>query len=696
MNLNKHIFQYPVFKLLLPFIIGIIIEIYTKFYSNILLFSAITFILFLTFIVAQKTIIHKYAFRWLYGFIVFLNMVLFGIIITSLNKNKPDDNFNIQDSTYIGIIDEIPEKKENSLKTTVKLLSPKNYKVILYLEPSDNEPAIGNYIIFNTRLQEIKNPGNPHEFDYKKYLSFHNIFLQSYVKKENWKISKVKSPFNIRYYANNISNAILNIYESNELSGKELNIISAITLGYKSNLSRETKEIFSKSGAIHILAVSGLHVGIIFLILSFALKFLNKNNGSRIIKSIIILLSIWIYAFIAGLSPSIQRASLMFSIITLGNLLNRQNSIYQSLALSAFILLLINPYNITEIGFQLSYLAVFGIVYFQPKIFKLIIFKNPVLSYLWALMAVSIAAQITTFPLTLFYFHQFPSLFLLTNLLVVPYAFIIIIFTILGILFSFLPSLSLLIFSIIEFQTNYLYLFLEFIQNQQFALIENIFFVEYHLILYFLLIIFITSFIIQKSGKFAILSLTVILSIIILNQFSNYTFTNNKKYVAYNTNGNSLHAFYINKKCYLLSDSNLNESGLIYAVKNDLLFSGIKNNNIYFITKNEIPAKNKDIYYKKIFDHYYIFKFDSIKILFVDKALPDYLITNKKLFLDYIIIKNNANVDVSDLVKTFNTGKIIIDSSNNYYNAKKWINQCNNLEIPYHYINMDGAFEYIL
>ncbi|MFC2138898.1 ComEC/Rec2 family competence protein, partial [Bacteroidota bacterium] len=505
MNLNRYLFQYSIFKLLLPFIIGICIEINFQIYSPIFFYIITCVFLLLLFFNINRKISQTYKFRWFYGVAVNAFMILFGVLLIHLNQNKPENKFN-DANTFIGIIDEAPLKKENSIKTIVKLVFPEKYKVLIYLEPSDDDPKLGDYLIFNTHLKNTSNTGNPHEFDYKKYLSFHNIHLQSYIKKENWTISKVPGPFQIRYYANNIRYKIFKLYQLNELTGKELNIISALTLGYKSNLSRETKEIFSKSGAIHILAVSGLHVGIIYLLFSFIFKFLDNTKRGRVLKSLIILILIWIYAFITGLSPSIQRASLMFSIIIFGNLLSKQNSVYQSLALSAFIILLINPYELTEIGFQLSYTAVFGIVYFQPRIFKLIAFKNPILSYLWALISVSIAAQITTFPLILYYFHQFPSLFIISNLVVVPFAFISIVLTISGIILSFTPAISIFLFKLIKILTDFIYTFLEFIQKQSYSVIEDIYFIEPHLILTFLLIIFLSIFFIQKSGKYVVLS----------------------------------------------------------------------------------------------------------------------------------------------------------------------------------------------
>ncbi len=694
MELNKYLLKYSIFRLLIPFIIGIIFEIYFQLFAFIFLYTSVAAIFLLMLINSTKKISHYFNFHLFYGCTAFCIMILIGVTLTSLNKSIPDYNKVSNSTTYIGAIEEEPEEKENSIKVIIKIRHPLNNKVLLYLEPSSNKIKIGDYLIFNTHLEEISNTGNPHEFNYKKYLSFHNIYYQAYVKNSNWKISHFSNHFQLRVFANTIRNKILNIYEANGLSGKELNIISAITLGYKSKLSSEIKEIFSKSGAIHVLAVSGLHVGIIYLLLSFCLKFFDTFKKGLFFKSLIIILGIWMYAIITGLSPSIQRSSLMFTIIAIGKLLNRQNSIYQSIALSAFIILLINPLTITEIGFQLSYLAVFGIIYFQPKINKLILIKNPVFSYLWALISVSLAAQITTFPLTLYYFHQFPLLFLFTNLLIIPFTFIIIFLSIAGIILSVIPFISYFIFQSIYFLTKAIYLILNFIQNQPYSVIENIFFIEPHLILTFILILFVSTFFIRKVGKYLILSLTVLFIILLYNQFINYQFIQQKKYMVYNSRGNSIHAFYQNKKCYLFTNLLNPKSNIDYSIKNDLIYSGVKKKNIKCISADSISIKDNNIYLKKIFNgHASVIQFNSIKLLIVKDSIPNNIITNNRLHLDYIVLSNNVKIKITDILKLFSAKKIIIDSSTNYKDANKWITDCRKLGIPFHYTYTEGAFK---
>ena len=211
---------------------------------------------------------------------------------------------------------------------------------------------------------------------------------------------------------------------NNGVEGKQLKVASALLLGYRENLDKELVKSYASAGAMHVLAVSGLHVGILYLLLTRIFSFLKKvkkvKNG-KFILTILIVSFLWFYAIMTGLSASVMRATTMFSFIVIGNeLLNRKTSIYNTLAVSAIILMIINPFIVYQVGFQLSYVAVVGIVYLQPKLNRLFYSRYKLVRGVWAITCVSLAAQIATFPLSLHYFHQFSTYFFISNLIVIP------------------------------------------------------------------------------------------------------------------------------------------------------------------------------------------------------------------------------------------------------------------------------------
>ncbi|NJO90405.1 MAG: ComEC/Rec2 family competence protein, partial [Chloroflexia bacterium] len=242
--------------------------------------------------------------------------------------------------------------------------------------------------------------------------------------------------------AYDLRSSILSVYQSSGIQGDEFAILAALTLGVKDYLSDEIVEAYSDSGAMHVLAVSGLHVGILMAMLNMIFSFFWKRKKLLVLKSIIILVFLWLFALITGLAPSVTRSALMFSFFILSKNSGKRPSSYNSLAAAAFIILLFNPNALFHVGFQLSFLAVISILLFQQKLYRTIDIKNKYLDYFWQLTTVSLAAQIGTTPISIFYFHQFPIYALLTNIIVIPAAAIILNAVILLLIANFYAPLA--------------------------------------------------------------------------------------------------------------------------------------------------------------------------------------------------------------------------------------------------------------
>ena len=180
-----------------------------------------------------------------------------------------------------------------------------------------------------------------------------------------------------------------------ELSKNEMAVLSALTLGYKDELEPELREDFSYAGVMHILAVSGLHIGVIYMMLQLIFSMAFRRAKSKILSTLFTLCALWLYAFMTGLPPSVIRATTMFSLVAIGTALNRKSQIYNTISVSAFIILPGNPNLLFDVGFQLSYTAVIGIVTFNQNQL-LIQGKNQKLKWLTDSMAVSLAAQVGT------------------------------------------------------------------------------------------------------------------------------------------------------------------------------------------------------------------------------------------------------------------------------------------------------------
>lgn len=516
---------------------------------------------------------YRFQFTSLFGLLSQFIFIALGIIIFQGYNTKP---YFFDSGNYLATVLEAPQEKQNSYKSVIKVnfaeqdgtVRRTNEKVLVYF--AKNEPAkilkAGDRIIAGNSPNFIKNFGNPYEFDYKNYLARKRIYRQVYLSAQSWKPAGSSSK-NLLTIAEQFREKLLNIYEKQKLGNNETEILSALTLGYKRGLDPEIKRVFSSAGAMHVLAVSGLHVGIIYMVFAFLFGFLRKRKTGRYIFIISSILLLWSYACITGLSPSVLRASTMFTIVIIGTNINRRANIYNSLAASAMFLLLINPNNLFEVGFQLSYAAVFGIVFLQPKLAVLWPVENKILKFFWSLLTVSVAAQIATFPLTSYYFNQFPTYFWITNLIVIPAVTLLIPLGIAILCFANVPVVSTILAFLVKYLIKGVYFILKSIELLPYSVQE----VSIHPIELIFLLAFLFSIFYFFAGLRPNLlkwSLLFLLLLSVSTLAINYRNSKNKTIIIYNADNPTIHLI-SGKKNYLISDKKPEENlgRMIQAVK---------------------------------------------------------------------------------------------------------------------------------
>ncbi len=383
-------------------------------------------------------------------------------------------------SHYMVEIESSPEKTARSVRYfgTVSQLRIDgkwmrvNKKVLLYGNHTTSSPwRYGDIVMIGGSLALLENAKNPHVFDYSLYLQRKGIYLSGFVN-DYHHMGQIAVP-TLRSVASRTGDFFDNLLSRYITSERELNMARAMILGRRIDMTPEMDFAYQATGTSHILSVSGLHVGIIYIVLASVLGFL-KNGRSRWLHYGGILVALWAYTIVTGLSPSAQRAATMFSFVLIANLINRRSNIYNTLFGSAFILLIISPALIYSVSFQLSYLAVLGIVYLYNPIYGLMEVKNRVLNFFWKITAVSVAVQIAAFPVTIYYFHQFPALFAVTNLFAIPTATVVMIG---GLVLLVVSSLTPVAAILGKFLTAWIYSFNEilvFFTNLDFNAIEGL------------------------------------------------------------------------------------------------------------------------------------------------------------------------------------------------------------------------------
>jgi competence protein ComEC len=357
--------------------------------------------------------------------IIMLGCFLLGQANIILQKNEVNGKYILTsegESRFLISLEEYELKDSITAKAVGRLYYLENekwkdtgIKSILYIEGKKVISLSQNdFILTMTKFHPIANKNNPGEFNAINFWKTKGITHIGYLKEVD--ILEIK-----RFQDNWIDTQLAQLRNKlsqvlkNELNGSNLAIAQALILGDKSMLDQETRNSFGATGAMHVLAVSGLHIGIITQLLLYLFQFSSKLITRRNAVFITVLL-LWVYALLTGFSPSVVRAVFMFSVLILSQETGGNYAPINVLFFTAFILILFNPFVIYDIGFQLSYLAMLGIYSLYKPIAAWYITKNKILNYLWQGSAIGFAAQAMTVPLTLYYFHQFPNYFALTNL----------------------------------------------------------------------------------------------------------------------------------------------------------------------------------------------------------------------------------------------------------------------------------------
>ena len=698
----------PLLRLLFPFVVGIVLAIYlptTSFYP-LFIFGTL-FISFLS-LVSIRKINNKYSLRWFFGILIHLNLIVGGYALTCFNNEVKTVNLNTQ-LTNQYLIAEITEPivvKENSVKIILAIQGIKTQqkwesaegKAIVYLQKDSNSIHLqmNDVISFEPKLKNVSAPQNPHEFDYRRYLAYHLIHQQAYLSSSNWKLLKKSNTTSIFARAATLRKNLIKLLEDLGVKEERLSVASALILGYKDDIDAQLKSAYSSAGAMHVLAVSGLHVGVIFLIFNQLLLFLNKIKYGKYVKGILLILILWVYALLTGLSPSVMRAATMFSFIVGAKITGIHSNFFNTLAASALTLLLINPLLIMEVGFQLSYLAVIGIVVIQPWIYNLYYTKWWLLDKIWGLTAVSIAAQIATFPLGLYYFHQFPNYFLLSNLLIIPLAILILYWGLLVIALSPIPQVATYFGKALDYIILFLNESVMYIDQIPYSLSQNIKFTIFDNYLTYIAIISVILLIhLRKYSYFLVASCCVIV-LLSLRLLDKNTSLNQRIFTVYNIPAHTAINFIDGTDNILISDLQLLETKekLLFHVQNNWIQKGVETEKI--VTLNELIQQHQistqlTINNDKLFNKRNYFQFYDKRIALITKDFKLFE-TENPLKVDYLIVSQNTTHKLQEVLKIIQPLEIIIDASNSHYVAEKLRKQALELELTCWSIPHDGAF----
>lgn len=630
-----------------------------------------------------------YSHRWVFGAGAFLLFFSLGATYVSIAKSHIIEA-TFDDKAFLTVqVDDNPIKTKYGCRWTSRVVeAPPTIKMLIGTKAISysKDTILPNYssiLRVRARVASIDPPKNPYEFSFKDYYAHQGIYSSMFIPKEGMLFlgkAEVNPILRLAYY---LQRYTLQTFVRLGFNGDELGVILALMIGDKQFLDGNLKTMYANVGAMHILAVSGMHVALYYFVLASLLFFLKGRVGG-LLRGIIILLALWIFTFVAGFSPSIVRATVMFTFILVGKMLNRSYNTHNLVAASFVVLLLYNPFSLYDVGFLLSYAAVFSILLFYP-FFSTWAPRNRILRWGYDLVAVSLAAQILTFPLTVYYFHQFPLIFLLTNVILIPLTTIIIY----GGLFLLsitwwawgAHQLAIGLVGLLKF-TNHSVLWIEKIPG---AVLSSVYFERWQMLLLF--VAFMLLFIFSLYRKAMLIQLSLALMVVVAFG-SAFSMVKERKplMVVYSVRGGTAILLSSNERSYCLCDSIrdgysykfMDQSLLKWGrlASNEVTFTSFKNN------INELDCKSRGGWCS----------FRGKVIYISSKQILKKKTTDPPIHVDYLIICRNTQGKPKELLKYIYPKFVVVDGSASKFLNEIWERECSQIGIPCHSVIKNGAF----
>ena len=699
-------FKYPFIRLLIPFAIGICLAFALDNMANdakTILRLLILLSLLLLSQVLTSSLLKDYRYRRIFSSLLYLYLIVLGFTLVKIKEYKLCINdmssVDLCPKYYYAILVEPPIVKEKSIKVMMKVFGIEddngynhdvNAKVVSYFEINDKSLSLryGDCIVFMTNPEQVEKPPNPEQFDYKDYLYKKGVTHQVYLKSDAWLDIAYNDSNPIYRFSYWLRDFLLETMQELGVHGEEYSVAAAILLGYDDSLPQELRQKYVAAGAMHILCVSGLHVGVIFMVFSYMLAFLdNRKKWQYVMKNCVLFVLIWFYALIAGLAPSILRATIMLSFVIVGNMINRKGVLLNSLAASAFILLCVNPANLFDVGFQLSYVAVIGIVVLQVPISKVIYSKYKIVNKIWEITSVTIAAQIATAPFTIYYFHQFPIYFWLSNLFMTPISSVVIMGGMIMLLIFFIPYVNVAVAWIVSKMIYVMNFGVSWIESLPYSIIKGLYVNDIQFVVLLITLLLLLLLIECKDIKMLLSIMIMSCIFLIVNMDINLKRHKQKELVIYSINNMTAIDFINGGEHLILSDSIFinDKSAFSCNIENFLVKKGL-----YHAGKNKLLHEDFDENFVKKRKN--VVTFDEKLIGLSDGSVFSREELSYKIPLDYMLVYGRKRQTLSYLLNVYNFDYLIIDGSVPYYLTSRLIDEADTLRIKYHNIREDGAF----
>lgn len=643
----------------------------------------------------------SYRYRWVFGGYIHLLLLLGGYWLTVRhNEIRQPDHFSAFAANgryFVGTVYEAPSKGAKSkvpLRVEAIGYSPDsmrpvtgNLLVFLDLTPDTDSIRYGDRLGFRATARATEPPKNPHAFDYKRYLHFQNIHFQAFVKPDSLVRLSSGNGYALWRGAYGCRDRLLTLLRQHFPTQDEYAVASALLVGYKDDLSEDLRAAYAETGSMHALAVSGTHVGMLYVGLMFLMGLFKFRGRWKLLEAALILLAIWGFTFLTGATASVLRASVMFSTYLLGKVFWREASAWNVLPASAFGLLLYNPYFLFDVGFQLSYAAVAGMVFFYPRVYRLLPPMPRWQDECAKVLLVGFAAQLGTLPLTLYYFNQFPTYFWLAGWIVVfggavfLWGGVVLVF-----LDAFVPTLGDWVGTALYYMVFWMNKIIFFIQSLPGSVVRNIWVSGWAVAALFACVGLLGATMVYRRGEYIAAFCGVMALLGAYRITTLWEKQTQRTIVVYHVNKQRLIDFFDGDCAISLMDS-LTRKQENFSAQANRTASGIRTHQAMNFAETA-PAFSANLLVDLPFVQFF-----KEKMALVDD--PRWVESGRAqpVPVDVLLLSKSPKVSVAACRERFPCQIVVFDASNTWRQIERWKKECEAEGWAYHDVRSQGAWE---
>ncbi len=688
--------RFPVFRLIIPFAAGIICCINSISNLKIAIIS-LAFGIVVAFLFTWKNwATGKYAQRWMAGIPFYfcfwgLGFAFAWFYQTIHFKNHFSEYVTKDKSYFIGELYQPPVTYSKGTKLFTRMLAVKDAgkwrpvrgNLLIYVKDSSHlfACALRDKIVFSGKPQLVQGSHNPNSFDYANYLHSKEIWHQLFTDINQIMVVEENHSFSFYAKATALRDILLLKLKRFLVSEQELGVASALLLGYEDWLDPELEQSYSLAGVLHVLCVSGMHVGLIYGVMAWLLSFMEKKSWLRHFRYFLLILLIWFYALITGFSPSIIRACAMLSFVIAGKWMNKEANVYNLLCCSCLLLFTMDPFLILSAGFQLSFLAVCGIVFLHNLILPLWVPPNKILYRIWELMSISIAAQIATFPLSIFLFHQFPNYFLLGNLAIIPLSTLVMYSGLIFLVTDWIPPVGWLFGTITSWGVAGLNNTVKFLGNLPGSVTTNLYLSGEELLILYLLLIVFFMWLVYKYREIFFFGMLVMIFFMSFKMVQLYRSNEKCELTVFDAGKNNLLTVVTSRKAFIMVSNGVNEQFVKRTAGEYLVANLVKDTIIYHAPDSNLQQ----------------FKLNNGVTCVMINGWKKYQIFPSSINStanSILILSGKIEVDAHSMLQQIKPTQIVISTSCQRKNALKLMAAFKTAGIATHDIAAAGAYQY--